>query len=143
MLIPKGHTEGYPCRLFVMISDYEKDEVKQEVGGVCSKSMIFCGLRDRKYPDARAMGYPFDRAGDFAVSSFEDFVRDRNNMLSREILIQHTDEILKYLSIKNLTVNGDENGAGADNSPAPIPSVNAPPAPEQAPAPAPPAASPP
>lgn len=29
LLVPKGNPNGYPCELFVMISDYEQDKVKK------------------------------------------------------------------------------------------------------------------
>lgn len=31
LLIPKGKLEGYPCELFVMISDYDDDKVRDKV----------------------------------------------------------------------------------------------------------------
>ncbi|TMW42656.1 hypothetical protein DOY81_012266, partial [Sarcophaga bullata] len=61
MLIAKGLPEGLQCELFVMVSNYEQDRVDQELVGSCSDAASYCGVRDRKYPDKRAMGFPFDR----------------------------------------------------------------------------------
>ncbi|XP_022907914.2 phenoloxidase 1-like [Onthophagus taurus] len=62
MLIPKGTEGGMRCQLFVMISDYELDKVGETTSSnECKDAMSYCGVKDRKYPDKRAMGYPFDR----------------------------------------------------------------------------------
>nr|XP_014102748.1 phenoloxidase 2 [Bactrocera oleae] len=63
MLLPKGKPEGMQFELFVMISDYEGDAVlqKNNAPDVCGDAASFCGLKDKLYPDKRAMGYPFDR----------------------------------------------------------------------------------
>lgn len=54
----------------------------------------FCGIRDDKYPDVRAMGYPFDRPIVKDSPDHEDkddleyFVEDYQNMFRREITIR-------------------------------------------------------
>lgn len=63
MLIPKGTPSGMKYDLFAMVSDYELDRVEQDLVGACTEAASFCGIRDRKYPDLRPMGYPFDRLG--------------------------------------------------------------------------------
>lgn len=57
----QGTTDGLRSELFVMISDYEQDRVQQDLAGTCNDAASYCGVRDRLYPDLRAMGYPFDR----------------------------------------------------------------------------------
>lgn len=47
MLIPRGTTQGFPCEIFVMVSDYDLDKVDQDVVGVCNDAASFCGIRDR------------------------------------------------------------------------------------------------
>jgi hypothetical protein len=56
-----------PFRLMVMVTDWTVDRVGAD--SACG-SLSFCGARDADYPDARAMGYPFDRpiAGGLTVS---------------------------------------------------------------------------
>jgi tyrosinase len=54
MLIPRGTSAGFPCVLFVMITDYNKDstfEMEAPDNAVCKDASAYCGLRDRKYPD--------------------------------------------------------------------------------------------
>lgn len=48
------------------------DGVKDQVGSSTCGSISFCGARDR-YPDARPMGYPFDRpfAGDSVADALD------------------------------------------------------------------------
>jgi len=74
MLVPKGNSQGYPMVLFVMISNWENDKVEQEPGSSCNDAASYCGIRDRKYPDKRAMGFPFDRDAPSA-STLTDFLR--------------------------------------------------------------------
>jgi hypothetical protein len=57
LLVPRGTSDGMPFRLLVMFTDAAWDTAHEERCG----SMSFCGVRDRGYPDRRAMGYPFDR----------------------------------------------------------------------------------
>lgn len=85
--------------------------MKQEPStAVCTDCVVFCGLQDRKYPDARSMGYPFDRQGDDYTFEFNDFLFERENMAAIEITIRHIDEIVKYVSADNLIVaNGDKD----------------------------------
>lgn len=59
--IPKGTPDGLRAELFVMISNYEEDRVVQDLAGTCNDAASYCGVRDRLYPDLKAMGYPFDR----------------------------------------------------------------------------------
>lgn len=56
LLLPRGTREGMPFRLLAVATDWEQDRVEQSACG----SMSFCGAKDR-YPDARPMGFPFDR----------------------------------------------------------------------------------
>nr|AGT80129.1 prophenoloxidase [Penaeus merguiensis] len=62
MLLPRGRPEGMAFQLFFMLTDYAKDKVANP-GGVrrCANGVSFCGMQDAKYPDARPMGFPFDR----------------------------------------------------------------------------------
>nr|BAM76812.1 prophenoloxidase 2 [Mythimna separata] len=75
MLVPKGTEAGAAYQLFVMLSNYDLDSVEQEDGSPmsCVQASSFCGLRDKKYPDRRAMGFPFDRPSSTATN-IEDFI---------------------------------------------------------------------
>lgn len=51
-----------------------------------------CGLRNRKYPDSRPLGFPFDRPAVDSVNTLDDFLSYFNNMATKEITIRHLDE---------------------------------------------------
>lgn len=89
MLVPKGTKEGYPMELFVMVSDYSKDAVPQDEPTGCKDAVSFCGLKDRKYPDARPMGYPFDRQPRAGVETLAQFLT--GNMAVTEINVRFLD----------------------------------------------------
>ncbi|XP_023245051.1 phenoloxidase subunit 1-like [Copidosoma floridanum] len=89
MLVPRGTTEGYPMDLFVMISDYQKDKVDQTPPEGCRTGPSFCGLRDRKYPDAQSMGFPFDRWA--AANKMDDFRTP--NMMTQQITVRYSDTV--------------------------------------------------
>lgn len=58
----------------------------------CNDAHSFCGLRDKKYPDKRSMGFPFDRP--IHANSLEDFVKGYENMNVQEITIRFQDTIV-------------------------------------------------
>lgn len=90
MLIPKGLPgAGLACDLFVMISDYQGDRIDQDLVGTCNDAISFCGVRDRMYPDRRAMGYPFDRLPRQSAESLQRFLTP--NMMAIQCNIVHTD----------------------------------------------------
>ncbi|XP_012279901.1 phenoloxidase 2-like isoform X2 [Orussus abietinus] len=93
MLIPKGTKEGLRSELFVMISNYDNDKVEQNVEGRCVNAMSYCGIRNKKYPDARPMGFPFDRWPREGVETLNQFLTP--NMIVKDVTIRHRDEVLK------------------------------------------------
>lgn len=92
MLVPKGTKAGYPMDLVVMISDYTGDAVDQDEPAGCKDAQSFCGLRDRKYPDARSMGYPFDRRPRAGVETLAQFLT--GNMAVTQITVRHSDTVV-------------------------------------------------
>ncbi|KAJ8926016.1 hypothetical protein NQ315_009871 [Exocentrus adspersus] len=93
MLIPKGTPEGMPCQLFVMISNYADDRVDQDVSGICNDAESFCGIKDRKYPDRRNMGYPFDRQPRDGVNSLQEFLTP--NMRVQDVTIKFNNRVFQ------------------------------------------------
>lgn len=90
MLIPRGVTgSGLPCDLFVMVTNYNDDNVEQDLVGPCNDAPSFCGIRDRLYPDRKPMGYPFDRLGRSGVDSLQQFLTP--NMAVTQCSIVHND----------------------------------------------------
>ncbi|XP_076237383.1 phenoloxidase subunit A3 isoform X2 [Calliopsis andreniformis] len=92
MLLPKGTKAGYPMDLFVMVSNYELDAVQQEEPTGCRDAVSFCGLKDRKYPDARPMGYPFDRQPRPRAETLPQFLT--GNMAITEISVKFMDVVI-------------------------------------------------
>lgn len=93
MLIPKGKPEGMTFDLFAMISDYEEDRVEQPDGTpICADSSSFCGLKDKKYPDKRAMGYPFDRR--LLADNLNSMVSNFSNMKIAEVTIKFSNKVV-------------------------------------------------
>ena len=86
MLIPKGTTSGMSAELFVMISDYMQDRITQDLTGTCNDAASYCGLRDRKYPDKRAMGFPFDRLARAGAVTLAEFLTP--NMKTQDVTIK-------------------------------------------------------
>ena len=130
--MPKGDKNGFPMDLFVMVSDYQFDKViwkiylfsgffiiinnflnslfcfylkvDQPSAEGCRTGVSFCGLRDRKYPDARSMGFPFDRIGSPEINSLTEFLTP--NMRVTPITVRFSDT----------TRPRRTNNAGSNNS---------------------------
>lgn len=86
MLIPKGTPEGWQCQLFVMVSNFDDDQVVQDTAGTCNDAMSYCGIKDRLYPDRRSMGYPFDRLPRNNVNTLQEFLT--GNMIVQDCVIK-------------------------------------------------------
>ncbi|GFT57363.1 hemocyanin F chain [Nephila pilipes] len=62
LLVPRGNHKGMDFVLFVMLTDYAKDRVDgPNSPSECGDASSYCGIKNQKYPDKRAMGFPFDR----------------------------------------------------------------------------------
>ncbi|XP_021915492.1 hemocyanin-like isoform X2 [Zootermopsis nevadensis] len=64
LLLPKGKPEGMTYKLYVVVTDYDKDIVTagmkpEEIESL--PSLGYCGVMDGKIPDGKPMGFPFDR----------------------------------------------------------------------------------
>ncbi|XP_058464646.1 phenoloxidase 8-like [Malaya genurostris] len=91
MLVPKGAAgEGVQFDLFAMVTNYSDDAVSQpsEQLGPCDDAHSFCGLRDKLYPDKRAMGFPFDRSTAASIVMLQDFVTPNTNMRTSTIQVK-------------------------------------------------------
>lgn len=93
MLIPKGTQTGMKFDFFAMVSNYEEDRIDQDLVGQCTSAASYCGIRDRQYPDRKAMGYPFDRKGRTGVSNLATFLTP--NMKTQEITITFNDRVIQ------------------------------------------------
>uniref|UniRef100_A0A182U329 Tyrosinase copper-binding domain-containing protein n=1 Tax=Anopheles melas TaxID=34690 RepID=A0A182U329_9DIPT len=96
MLVPKGSPEGVQFDLFAMVTDFEQDSVAQELdpNAPCNDAHSFCGLRDKKYPDRPAMGYPFDRRTADTVATLADFVTPNSNMKTATVLVKFNNTVI-------------------------------------------------
>lgn len=82
LLLPRGTAAGMRFRLFVMLTDWNKDQVQQSKCG----SMSFCGAKNI-YPDVQGMGYPFDRQFP-GNNSIAETIKAQTNMATRNFMIQ-------------------------------------------------------
>ncbi|XP_016984437.1 phenoloxidase 3-like [Drosophila rhopaloa] len=99
MLVPMGRAEGMSFDLFVMVSNYENDRVDQPRMDGCSDAASYCGIRDRLYPDRKAMGYPFDRVPRATATTLNQFLT--SNMQTVEITITHDSTIDRLPALTN------------------------------------------
>jgi hypothetical protein len=83
LLVPQGTPSGMAYRLFVMLSP--GDDLDEPSDPSRCTSLSYCGLKDKKYPDKRAMGYPFDRPFKEPISAV---VAKHDTMASRKIAIR-------------------------------------------------------
>lgn len=63
----------------------------------CNDAFSFCGLKNKKYPDARPMGYPFDKNSQFNnqdVVSLTEFTQQLPNATLGECAIRFTDTVI-------------------------------------------------
>ncbi|XP_001661891.2 phenoloxidase 2 [Aedes aegypti] len=97
MLIPKGAAgDGVEFDIFAMVTDYTLDAVDQtsDTLGPCDDAHSFCGLRDKLYPDRRAMGFPFDRKVEASVATLQDFVTPNSNMRTNSLRVRYTNKLI-------------------------------------------------
>lgn len=80
---------NYNVISITMLMQLSCSQIDQDLVGACNDASSYCGIRDRRYPDRRAMGYPFDRVGRQGVNSLSDFLTA--NMATRECSIRFTD----------------------------------------------------
>ncbi|XP_022160595.1 phenoloxidase 2-like [Myzus persicae] len=118
MLIAKGSSEGFQCQLFVMVSNGEIDQVAnaQGDGQTCDDASSYCGVLNSRYPDARSMGYPFDRTPRDGVVTLQQFLT--TNMVVQDVRIRFSNRTVAPL--QNATANrptaAATTGASANNN---------------------------
>ncbi|ODN01444.1 Hemocyanin E chain [Orchesella cincta] len=143
LYIPKGNKVGMPFDLFVMATNYDEDRVQDSPEDLkfpepCNSPYIFCGHPMRRYPDARPMGYPFDRpmfkppipchpGHSFSsilcqnfnlvfhkpIDTLEQYVRKAPNMKSTVFEIKHIDHFVKDFHHQRQSEN--ENNSNESN----------------------------
>ncbi|XP_050442444.1 phenoloxidase 2-like [Adelges cooleyi] len=108
MLIAKGTPEGLPCQLFVMVSNGTNDQVENSQGeATCDDASSYCGVRNARYPDARAMGYPFDRPPRDGVVTLQQFLTP--NMTVQDVTIRFTDRVVASLQSSGAVTRPNSN----------------------------------
>lgn len=105
LLLPKGTERGLPFDLFVMLTNGDEDYVAprnnpRRASGECKPAPIYCGRLNDTYPDARPMGYPFDRLPYNAprswwdrprvVETLEEYTSGIPNAAMAQVTITHT-----------------------------------------------------
>ncbi|XP_055606372.1 phenoloxidase 8-like [Uranotaenia lowii] len=96
MLLPKGTPEGMQFDLFVMVSNILGDKAGPDFDENvnCNDSHSFCGLRDRVYPDARTMGFPFDRKSPSTVTTLQEYMAPNSNMRATDVKITFRNSVI-------------------------------------------------
>ncbi|CAL8134690.1 unnamed protein product [Orchesella dallaii] len=116
LLLPRGSPGGTPYDLFVIVTDGSQDKVPNlDRKNGCNSALSFCGILNEKYPDARPMGYPFDRnpykrevmqpldiadpcaaaSMQVPVGSIEDYVSNIKNSAVVQVSIRHDRMMMK------------------------------------------------
>jgi tyrosinase len=83
LLVPRGTKAGMQFRLFVMLTDWQVDQVPSI--SKCG-SMSYCGAKDQ-YPDTREMGYPFNRP---LASDLDTIVGQHDNVATLDLTVRMT-----------------------------------------------------
>ncbi|KAE8750004.1 Prophenoloxidase [Frankliniella occidentalis] len=90
LLVPRGNETGVTYKLFAMVTDYDQDKQPASANEICHDGWILCGVPGSDYyPDARAMGFPFDRAFRPEVKTLDDFLTD--NMAVQDVVVKFDD----------------------------------------------------
>ncbi|KAJ8019930.1 Hemocyanin AA6 chain [Holothuria leucospilota] len=83
MLLPRGTPSGMQFDLFVMATDWSADSTDN-----LDRGTSYCGVKNKKYPDSRSMGFPFDRK--LKYNTIDEFVQGFSNMYSTPVKITYT-----------------------------------------------------
>jgi len=86
LLVPRGTVDGMHFKLFAMLTDNAADRIGSPKK--CG-SMSFCGVGDQ-YPDAKPMGYPFDRR---LTAPLGQLVATNPTMALRDVSIHWQDAV--------------------------------------------------
>lgn len=62
---------------------------------VCDDASSYCGVLNSRYPDARSMGYPFDRTPRDGVVTLQQFLTP--NMVTQDVRIRFTNRTVAPL----------------------------------------------
>lgn len=68
-------------------------EESSDGGSKCDNASSYCGIRNARYPDSRAMGYPFDRPSRDDVATLEQFATP--NMIVQDVKIRFTNRLVQ------------------------------------------------
>ncbi|XP_050531052.1 phenoloxidase 1-like [Daktulosphaira vitifoliae] len=108
MLIAKGNAEGFACQLFVMVSNGANDTVENSGNTQsCDNAASYCGILNSRYPDARSMGFPFDRVGRDAIATLQQFLTP--NMAIQDVRIFFTNRTQVNQSNRPASQNQNQN----------------------------------
>ena len=81
------------------------DQENSETGqSDCRTGVAFCGLRDKKYPDKRPMGYPFDRP--LHADTLTSFMTP--NMATTPITIMHSEQVREGNLVSENAINAKD-----------------------------------
>lgn len=64
-------------------------------GATCDNASSYCGIRNARYPDTRAMGYPFDRPPRENVATLQQFLTP--NMVVQDVKIRFSNRLVQKI----------------------------------------------
>lgn len=107
-------------------------QTQQSEQSNCKFALSFCGLQDKKYPDKRAMGFPFDRPFEDEVETFSNFIGHNTNMAVTRITVIHSQEVRRgnlvaktVISAKDIINDSGPSEVGQPRSQSGVPNSNA------------------
>ncbi len=86
--------------LFVMVTSWKEDRVDTDD---LDQGTSYCGVKNEKYPDKRAMGFPFDRTFN-DIQSIQHLVGNYPNMFTVPITITFTEGVASGKKVGRKTV---------------------------------------
>lgn len=84
-----------PQVLITISNRFKQVENAQADGQTCDNASSYCGIRNARYPDARSMGYPFDRTPRDGVVTLQQFLTP--NMAVQDVRIRFSNRTVAPL----------------------------------------------
>lgn len=81
--------------IFTIFNRSKQVENAQADGQTCDNASSYCGIRNARYPDARSMGYPFDRTPRDGVVTLQQFLTP--NMAVQDVRIRFSNRTVAPL----------------------------------------------
>ncbi len=98
-----------------LFSDLKVQQDSQAGNPGCDDAQSYCGLRNGRYPDRRAMGFPFDRQPRQGVNTLQQFLT--GNMFVLNTVIRYTNRVVAGTPTGNRGSSQNQSGTRPSNQP--------------------------